>query len=226
MTDKSPACRVCGKPLVLLDKDEQRWYCYKDDIILYANRQRWNDESTISPGSTGAVSTGPPPPPVGGFDVWIPILWLLGILFFGFVAWFISIILLIGATIYVYYNSKKFKIESGLAILTLLFAIIGLPLYAWDLYKLKQAQKTQTLPAQPVLAAPIQSEETKLCRNGWNPTVKPPPLQTAPHQPVSTISDEQSDQQTMRTKFCRYCGVKIPRASKFCEECGSNIQTI
>lgn len=25
------------------------------------------------------------------------------------------------------------------------------------------------------------------------------------------------------TVFCRYCGAKIPRTSKFCEECGSKL---
>lgn len=148
--------------------DDERSYCYKDDLILYTKEQRWSDETDSLPSSVGAVSTGPPAPPVGEFDVWIPILWLLGILFFGFIAWFIGIIVLISATIYVYYNSKKFNIGGGLTILTLLFAIVGLPLYSWDLYKLKQKQETTPAPPQPAPTPPIRPEsgqQTKFCRN-------------------------------------------------------------
>lgn len=33
-TPDPPKCRICGKPMTLLDEDQQRWYCYKDDEIF------------------------------------------------------------------------------------------------------------------------------------------------------------------------------------------------
>ena len=34
-------CRVCGKPMILLDKDVQRYYCSKDDEVWLGKEQRW-----------------------------------------------------------------------------------------------------------------------------------------------------------------------------------------
>jgi hypothetical protein len=42
----SPNCRVCGKPLRLLDEIEQRWYCYEDNQLYYAKDKRWVGEKT------------------------------------------------------------------------------------------------------------------------------------------------------------------------------------
>jgi len=39
-----PRCRTCGEPLVLVDGDEQRWYCYTDDEVYWAREQRWLGE--------------------------------------------------------------------------------------------------------------------------------------------------------------------------------------
>jgi hypothetical protein len=35
-----PVCRVCRKPMALMDRDKQKWYCYKDDKVYWAKRQR------------------------------------------------------------------------------------------------------------------------------------------------------------------------------------------
>ena len=49
---QAPVCRTCGKPLILLDEEEQRWYCYKDDEVFYAREQRWGRQSdaVLKPG--------------------------------------------------------------------------------------------------------------------------------------------------------------------------------
>ena len=43
-SENLPTCRVCGQPMQLLDKDEQRWYCYKDDKVWLGKEQKWQDE--------------------------------------------------------------------------------------------------------------------------------------------------------------------------------------
>ena len=42
---QAPFCRTCGKPLFLLDQEEQRWYCYKDDEVFYGKEYRWGRQS-------------------------------------------------------------------------------------------------------------------------------------------------------------------------------------
>lgn len=34
-------CRVCGEPMKLLDEDEQKWYCYKEDQVWLDKEQKW-----------------------------------------------------------------------------------------------------------------------------------------------------------------------------------------
>jgi hypothetical protein len=36
-----PTCRVCGRPMVLLDEDAQRWYCDEDDQLWLGTEQKW-----------------------------------------------------------------------------------------------------------------------------------------------------------------------------------------
>jgi hypothetical protein len=38
---ESYQCRVCGEKMALLDEDACRWYCYKDEMIFYADENRW-----------------------------------------------------------------------------------------------------------------------------------------------------------------------------------------
>src|SRR5208282_4381192 len=149
--------------------DEERWYCYKDDLIFYAKENRWSDE--ISSSTTPVqIASGPPPPPVETYDVWIPIIWMAGILVAGFANGLVGILVLIAAAIYVHYNSRKFKIGGSRAFITLIFAIVGLPLYTWDLYKLKRQQETSpspTLPIEQPMAPPLTAKSTpptKFCR--------------------------------------------------------------
>ena len=173
----------------LLDEEAQRWYCCKDDKMYFAKEQRWA---------------------VGASDVWVPILWLVGILFLGILGfiysflyspapsllgWFLGLLGLIGATIYVYSSSKRFGIEGGRAIITFLFAIVGLPLYSYELHKLRKAQ------------------QAGLVRILVEPTAKP----------QQSVNGRQVADVVKPTKFCRECGAKIPRDSTYCEECGANL---
>lgn len=42
----APACRVCGQSLELIDTQEERWYCYKDDQLWHEKDQTWAGELT------------------------------------------------------------------------------------------------------------------------------------------------------------------------------------
>jgi len=117
----------------------------------------------------------------------------------GLFSWIIGLLALIAATAYVHYNSRKFGIGGGRSIITLLFAIVGLPLYAYDLHKLRKAQQTGQLRtvSEPVSSAtPSMMEQTQ---TGQVPAIVPP------------------------TKFCSECGAKIPRDSMYCEVCGARL---
>jgi hypothetical protein len=187
-TLEPPKCRVCGQSMKLLDEEKQRWYCYKDDDVYYAKEQRWGEYEAVVP-----IVQKPPAPPVGELHVWVPILWLVGMFFLGFFfSWVGGLLGLIGATIYVHYDAKKYGVESH-TVLTLLFAIIGLPLHANELHKLRKAQQTGQLgtSVEPTTPAPT-------------PSVAPQASATS-------------------TKFCRHCGAKILRDSAFCEECGGKL---
>jgi len=35
-------CKVCGKEMRLLDEEQQKWYCYKDDVVYFGKESRWN----------------------------------------------------------------------------------------------------------------------------------------------------------------------------------------
>jgi len=185
-------------------------YCFKCDLLLDSTGQ------PIAPRS-GVVTTRtpkPPAPPVGEFHVWAPILWLVAIILLGFISWISGLwvvgmpgwVVLICAAVYVHYDAKKYGIESH-ALLTLLLAIIGLPLHANELHKLRKAQQT----GQVQILKPERVEA-----RAPDATVKPQP-------PVSgEVAGERSDI-TKPTKFCRKCGAKIPRDSEFCEECGTRL---
>jgi ribosomal protein L40E len=121
--------------------------------------------------------------------------WLVGTIFLGFFSWVLGLLGLIGATIYVYYNAKKFGIGGSRAALTLLLAIVGLPLYAYDLHKLRKAQQTGQL----------------------RESVEPTTLATTP-----SVA-QQASATSPPTKFCRNCGAKIARDSTYCEECGTRL---
>jgi len=167
-------------------------YCYKCDILLDSAGQL---VATKTEEDTAHIAKRPAPP-VEESDVWVPILWLVGMIFLGVVSWILGLLGLIGATIYVYYNAKKFGIGGGgYAVITLLLAIIGLPVYAYELHKLRKNQQTGQVGTlvQPTV-----------------PTTTPSVAQQAPAT-------------SPPTKFCRACGAKIPRDSIYCEECGTSL---
>jgi len=114
----------------------------------------------------------------------------------GLFHWILGLLGLVGAAIYVYYNARKFGIGGGgYAALTFLLAMIGLPVYAYELHKLRKNQQTGQVGT---LVRPTV------------PTTTPRVTQQA-----SAISPP--------TKFCRNCGVRILSDSKFCEECGAKL---
>jgi membrane protease subunit (stomatin/prohibitin family) len=51
--------------------------------------------------------------------------------------------------------------------------------------------------------------------NAVKPAIEPPPASPAPAGPVAPVAP------ATETKFCTNCGKQIPRASKFCPECGT-----
>ena len=42
-SENLPTCRVCGQQMQLLDEENQRWYCYKDDQVWLEKEQRWKE---------------------------------------------------------------------------------------------------------------------------------------------------------------------------------------
>jgi len=77
--------------------------------------------------------------------VWLPILWLILIVIAGFFFTVIGgVIALVAAAIWVNRDSKKYGVEvgEGLWALILLFAIVGLPLYAYRLHQFREKQKS------------------------------------------------------------------------------------
>jgi ribosomal protein L40E len=183
-------CPKCGRDTSVVAAGI---YCPKCDVLLDSTGQ------PIVPnyGTAANMSRAPKSlaPPVGEFDVWIPILLLVAMFFLGFLSFWLSVFALVGATLYVHSNSKKFGIGGGRAVITLLFSIIGLPLYAYDLHKLRKAQRTSQLERflEPTAPAATPSTAQQV------PATSPP------------------------TKFCRHCGAKIPRNSAYCEECGEKL---
>jgi len=80
------------------------------------------------------------------------------------------------AFIYVHYNSKKFKIGGERALLTLFLAVIGLPVYAHDLYKLKHLQDFKRAKSL------IESTITRICVNcGRNLSNMPSDIKNCPY---------------------------------------------
>jgi hypothetical protein len=141
------------------------------------------------------TSEKPPAPPVGEGAVWTPIVFLGLMILLGWVfGWILGLVLLLAATLYVHYDAKKHGVESH-AWLTLLFAIIGLPLHANELHKLRKAQ------------------QAGLVRTLAEPTAKPQP----------SVNGRQVADVVKPTKFCRECGANIPRDSKYCEKCGTRL---
>ena len=124
-----PFCPHCGAETYLGDTFCRT--CGKDMTPVV-------HESSSTPIITGE-SPSPPSIRVSEFHVWIPILWLVVILFFGLLSPFAlsALMVLPFATIWVYLDSKKHGLSESLWLVTLLFAIVGLPLYAYRLHQLR-----------------------------------------------------------------------------------------
>ena len=73
-------------------------------------------------------------------NVWLPILWLIVLLASSLLLGLLGIVVLVLATVWVYKDSRKRKLGDSLWILTLLFAIVGLPLYAYRLHQLRKGK--------------------------------------------------------------------------------------
>jgi hypothetical protein len=175
---------------------------YGTDLPTIDAHALWREGNRICQNCAGKsqlveprASQRPPAPSVKRSDVWFPILFLVLVIFLGFLSPGLGVLTLIGATLYVYVDAKKYGIGSSRAIVTLLFSIIGLPLYAYDLHKLRKAQQTGQLLTLV------------------EPTAKPQP----------SVNGRQVADVVKPTKFCRVCGAKIPRDSMFCQECGEKI---
>jgi hypothetical protein len=123
-----PFCTSCGKEYALGTK-----YCPNCGMNTTATAPQVTGEKTTK-------AEIPAAPAVSSSDVWIPIVLLILIVALGFVAWWLGVAMLIFATFYVHVNSRKFGVGGGRAFVTLLVAIVGLPLYAHDLHKLRQSQ--------------------------------------------------------------------------------------
>ena len=176
-----PKCAQCGAGLPSIDA-----------------RALWRDGKRICQSCAGRSQPveRPTAPTVGESDVWVPILLLVAMFILGLFSWILGLLVLIVATVYVHYDSKKFGVGGGRSLVVFVFAIVGLPLYAYDLHKLRKTQEAQ------------------------------PPAIVQPSQPAATIQLSATVGETLptaSTKFCHQCRARIPRDSKYCEECGAKL---
>lgn len=144
--EMAPNCRVCKRPLLLVDEEAQEWYCYKDDQVFWAAENRWQGPMVAQ---TDFPDADEAPPIVTTREVWTPmILLVLIILASAFLAEISTppfdvygpVLLTVGAAICVHKSSQIFEIKGHRALITFLFAPIGLLLYACDLYELRELQ--------------------------------------------------------------------------------------
>lgn len=84
---------------------------------------------------------------ISGLDIWKPIIFLFLIVFMNLLHGALGLIALVAVTVWVHYNSKKFAALGGsqidsrvLTALTLLLAIVGLPLYSYRLHELRKTK--------------------------------------------------------------------------------------
>lgn len=73
-------------------------------------------------------------------NVWLPILCLIVLLASSLFLGLLGFVVLVLATVWVYKDSRKRKLGDSSWILTLLFAIVGLPLYAYRLHQLRKGK--------------------------------------------------------------------------------------
>ena len=57
----------------------------------------------------------------------------------------------------------------------------------------------------------------------WQPTPAVPSMPAVPEPAAPPKEPPTAVVPAMPTKFCRFCGAKIPRVSKYCEECGKKV---
>jgi hypothetical protein len=50
-TETRPPCRVCGRPMTLVDEATGKWYCYQDDEVLVTKSPSYKEKSYF----TGAI---------------------------------------------------------------------------------------------------------------------------------------------------------------------------
>jgi hypothetical protein len=86
-------CKLCGQAMHLTDEEEQRWYCYKDDLVYLAKEDSWSDQkiATASTVERKIVRREIP----SGFQVWQPII-------FGGCAFLVVVVVFILFTIHWY----------------------------------------------------------------------------------------------------------------------------
>jgi len=46
---RTPECVICGRPMQLMDEDEERWYCHADDQVFLGKQNTWKPEATREP---------------------------------------------------------------------------------------------------------------------------------------------------------------------------------
>jgi hypothetical protein len=45
-SEKTQECMICGRPMQLMDEEEERWYCYTDDQVFLVKQNTWKPEVT------------------------------------------------------------------------------------------------------------------------------------------------------------------------------------
>ena len=191
-----PTCRICGKPLSLIDTQEQRWYCYKDDQVYFAEQNHWgrlpgSDSPVFRPRSDASSPTENLPIVLGGAAL------LLVIFGVG------KAMLDYGACQNAGGGTESCSGLNGSG------CYPGIP-WSWNAYLGFHPEVLVSITIGIILA--ILAAVTLVI----NPVKKTSePLRAKPEVQRSQPHTESS------MMFCRKCGAKIPRDSKFCKECGN-----
>lgn len=289
-----PVCRKCSKPMVLLDEENHKWYCYKDDEVFYGKEIRWSSDPVhVSPPEekrteeveqslhalfSSKTSTAKKVAVIAaGFSVAIVVLIVLFSLPYSglsqFIVWFVFLppIWAVGSVRGMVAKEKQKRNAAVSLFLGRVPIYVGPgsePLCPLDEVALKDSdQKALTKMQERAEKEGRKSEiyargmwkDCPKCKTFWDvsrtPLVRveslakwssivaskvaelelaaaegrrllsvptlPQTFRTQQYATPIVKSNEVSKSQA--TKYCRFCGAKIPRDSNHCEECGMKL---
>jgi len=136
-----------------------------------------------------------------------------------FIVFVISILIYIFMMVWVYKDTKKRNMESALyVILVFFFSCCGLIIYLMARADHPVGGQTDTYGSQGP-----RMDTTHQTQPQFGQTQYGQPQYGQPsHGQTQAPSSPQPQKINHNTKFCKYCGGKMPNDAKFCSICGAN----